>query len=290
MSVCPTGHPTESRCRSRRSARCVPIAREWSASALRRRPSGRSCTCRSTGWRPVRSRLLSTPRDLGLDERWFARPEHVTFPTGRRSDGTCTRLPTDQPRPHRSARRAPAADREDPWGAHGGGSPDPAAVDSSTGRAGASASPTSTTAARPVTAGPYRDLLQGQWGIADVEDCVAVAAHLAARPDGDPLAVDGERLAITGGSAGGYTTLAALAFHDGFSAGASHFGIADLEALRSRPTSSSRATSTVSSAPIPRHVRSTSIARPSITSMGSTSRLPSSRAWRTRSCRPSSQR
>ncbi len=77
----------------------------------------------------------------------------------------------------------------------------------------------------------YRDLLRGQWGIADVEDCVAVAAHLAARPDGDPLAVDGERLAITGGSAGGYTTLAALAFHDGFSAGASHFGVADLEAL-----------------------------------------------------------
>jgi len=72
----------------------------------------------------------------------------------------------------------------------------------------------------------YRDLLAGQWGVVDVEDCVAVAEALAA--DGR---VDGDRLAISGGSAGGYTVLAALAFHDTFSAGASHYGIGDLEAL-----------------------------------------------------------
>lgn len=72
----------------------------------------------------------------------------------------------------------------------------------------------------------YRDLLAGQWGVVDVEDCVAVAEALAA--DGR---VDGARLAISGGSAGGYTVLAALAFHDTFSAGASHYGIGDLEAL-----------------------------------------------------------
>ncbi len=72
----------------------------------------------------------------------------------------------------------------------------------------------------------YRDLLEGQWGLVDVEDCLAVAEALAA--DGR---VDGDRLAISGGSAGGYTVLAALTFHDTFSAGASHYGIGDLEAL-----------------------------------------------------------
>ena len=72
----------------------------------------------------------------------------------------------------------------------------------------------------------FRDLLQGQWGIADVEDCVAVARHLA-----DQGLVDPARLLIRGGSAGGFTTLAALAFHDVFAAGASHYGVADLGLL-----------------------------------------------------------
>jgi dipeptidyl aminopeptidase/acylaminoacyl peptidase len=74
---------------------------------------------------------------------------------------------------------------------------------------------------------PYRDALKGQWGIADVEDCVAAARFLADRGDVDP-----DRLAIRGGSAGGYTTLAALTFQpDVFAAGLSHFGIADLELI-----------------------------------------------------------
>jgi dipeptidyl aminopeptidase/acylaminoacyl peptidase len=70
----------------------------------------------------------------------------------------------------------------------------------------------------------YRERLRGQWGLVDVQDCVAAAAWLAGQGE-----VDGERLAIRGGSAGGYTTLCALAFHDAFSAGASYFGIGDLE-------------------------------------------------------------
>ena len=72
----------------------------------------------------------------------------------------------------------------------------------------------------------YRDSLEGRWGVVDVEDCVAVATSLA--QDG---LVDSERLAISGGSAGGYTTLCALTFHKAFAAGASHYGIGDLEAL-----------------------------------------------------------
>jgi dipeptidyl aminopeptidase/acylaminoacyl peptidase len=74
---------------------------------------------------------------------------------------------------------------------------------------------------------PYRDALQGQWGIADVDDCVAAAQYLVSRGNVDPA-----RLAIRGGSAGGYTTLAALAFRpDVFAAGMSHYGIADLELI-----------------------------------------------------------
>ena len=72
----------------------------------------------------------------------------------------------------------------------------------------------------------YRELLSGQWGIVDVEDCIAGARHLVAQG-----LVDERRLAIRGGSAGGYTTLAALAFHDVFKAGASYYGVGDLRAL-----------------------------------------------------------
>lgn len=72
----------------------------------------------------------------------------------------------------------------------------------------------------------YRERLKDNWGIVDVDDCANAARYLA----GQGL-VDGERLAIRGGSAGGYTTLAALTFTDVFAAGASHFGIADLETM-----------------------------------------------------------
>ena len=72
----------------------------------------------------------------------------------------------------------------------------------------------------------YRKKLDSRWGIADVEDCVAVARFLAKRGD-----VDSQRLIIRGGSAGGFTVLSALAMHDTFTAGASLYGVADLEAL-----------------------------------------------------------
>ena len=72
----------------------------------------------------------------------------------------------------------------------------------------------------------YRRALDGLWGIADVEDCIAVARALADAGEADP-----HRLAITGGSAGGYTVLCALVFHDVFAVGASHYGVGDLEAL-----------------------------------------------------------
>jgi len=73
----------------------------------------------------------------------------------------------------------------------------------------------------------YRRRLRGRWGIVDVADCVNAAKHLAALGKADP-----GRLAIRGRSAGGYTTLAALTFHPGvFKAGASYYGVGDLERL-----------------------------------------------------------
>ena len=69
----------------------------------------------------------------------------------------------------------------------------------------------------------YRKRLELQWGIVDVEDCVAGAKYLA-----EQGLIDGERVAIRGGSASGFTTLAALAFTKEFDAGCTYFGIGDL--------------------------------------------------------------
>ena len=72
----------------------------------------------------------------------------------------------------------------------------------------------------------YRCRLDGQWGVVDVDDCANGARHVAERG-----LADDARLMIAGGSAGGYTALCALAFRDAFAAGASHYGVSDVEAL-----------------------------------------------------------
>jgi dipeptidyl aminopeptidase/acylaminoacyl peptidase len=91
----------------------------------------------------------------------------------------------------------------------------------------ASAWPTSTTAGPPATGAATGEALKGRWGILDLDDVVACARFLAGTGRVDPA-----RMAITGGSAGGYTALAALSMRPGvFTAGASHFGVADLGAL-----------------------------------------------------------
>jgi dipeptidyl aminopeptidase/acylaminoacyl peptidase len=72
----------------------------------------------------------------------------------------------------------------------------------------------------------YRRRLDGQWGVVDVDDCANGARHVAERG-----LADDARLMIAGGSAGGYTALCALAFRDAFAAGASHYGVSDVEAL-----------------------------------------------------------
>ncbi|MGZ8637623.1 MAG: prolyl oligopeptidase family serine peptidase, partial [Actinomycetota bacterium] len=70
---------------------------------------------------------------------------------------------------------------------------------------------------------PYRERLYGQWGIVDVVDCINAARFLVERGDADP-----DRLVVTGGSAGGWTTLCALTFHDVFACGTTYYGVSDL--------------------------------------------------------------
>ncbi len=72
----------------------------------------------------------------------------------------------------------------------------------------------------------YRERLHEQWGVVDVEDAIAAVDYLVAQG-----LVDGDKVAIRGGSAGGFTTLAALAFHDRFKAGTNLYGVSDIAAL-----------------------------------------------------------
>jgi len=171
--------------------------------------------------------IIRPPRDLGLDPSWFSVPEAIDFPTSGGRTAHALFYPPTNP---------------DAAGREAGGDRPPLLVFIHGGPTGA---------ARPMlqlgiqywtsrgfavvdvnyggSSGYGREYLRqldDNWGIIDLDDCVAAARWLA-----DQGRVDPDRLAIRGGSAGGYTTLAALAFRDTFAAGASHFGVADLEAL-----------------------------------------------------------
>jgi dipeptidyl aminopeptidase/acylaminoacyl peptidase len=132
----------------------------------------------------------------------------------------------------------------------------------------------------------YRRRLNGEWGIADVEDMISVARYLAAAGKADP-----RRLIVRGGSAGGYTTLAALTFHPGvFQAGASYYGISDLEVLaRDTHKFESRYLETLVG-PYPRPARSIARGRRSTSSIGCRARSSCSRGSRTKWCRRTSRR
>ena len=174
--------------------------------------------------------ILRPARDLGLDPAWFSVPEHVTFPTEDRGTGIAEAHALVYP-PTNPEVSGP--DGELPplmVVVHGG--PTAGAVPvldvevqywTTRGFCVADADYRGSTG----YGRRYRDALQGRWGIVDLDDVVACARHLAGTGRVDPT-----RMAIRGGSAGGYTTLAALTMRPGvFTAGASHYGVADLGAL-----------------------------------------------------------
>jgi dipeptidyl aminopeptidase/acylaminoacyl peptidase len=169
--------------------------------------------------------ILRPPRDLGLDPSWFSVPEPISFPTSGGRTAHALFYPPTNPDAAGPPGEAPpllvlihggpttAARPQMQIGTQYWTSRGFAVVDVNYGG--------STGYGRA-----YRDQLRNSWGVVDVDDCVAAARWLGEQGKADPA-----RLCIRGGSAGGYTTLAALAFRDTFAAGASHYGIADLEAL-----------------------------------------------------------
>ncbi|MFN8016541.1 MAG: prolyl oligopeptidase family serine peptidase [Acidimicrobiales bacterium] len=182
-------------------------------------------------WPVAGLEVLKPHRHLGIDSSWWSRPTHITFPSGPAGpDGHRRQAHALHYPPHNPTCKAPEGTHP-PLVVmiHGG--------PTSTARNRLDLSrqfwTTRGFAVVDVNYGgstgygrAYRKLLDGAWGVVDVEDAVAAAEHLAHQGR-----VDGDMLAIRGGSAGGYTTLAALCFHHAFKAGASHFGIADLSAL-----------------------------------------------------------
>ncbi|MGY1662421.1 prolyl oligopeptidase family serine peptidase [Geodermatophilus sp. SYSU D00705] len=174
--------------------------------------------------------VLRPARDLGLDPAWFSRPEHVSFPTPEDGTGIDVAHALVYP-PTNPEASAPAGTRPPLLVlVHGGPTSATSAVLdlgvqywTSRGFCVADVDHRGSTG----YGRRYREALRGRWGVVDLDDVVACARFLA-----DSGRVDPARMAIRGGSAGGYTTLAALCLRPGvFSAGASHFGVADLGAL-----------------------------------------------------------
>src|SRR3954447_17177481 len=177
-----------------------------------------------------RGEVLRPARDLGLDPAWFSAPEHVSFPTVDAGTGIDVAHALVYP-PTNPEASVPEGELPPLMVVvHGG--PTSAAVPvlnvevqywTSRGFCAADVTSRGSTG----YGRRYRDALQGRWGVLDLDDVVACARYLA-----DAGRVDPARMAIRGGSAGGYTTLAALTMRPGvFTAGASHFGLADLTAF-----------------------------------------------------------
>jgi dipeptidyl aminopeptidase/acylaminoacyl peptidase len=169
--------------------------------------------------------VLRPPRDLGLAPGWFSVPESIDFPTSGGRTAHALFYPPANPEVTPPAGEAPPLLVL----IHGG----PTSAARAMLQLGTQYWTSRGFAVVDVNYGgstgygrAYRNQLRDNWGVVDLDDCEAAARWL-----GEQGRVDPARLCIRGGSAGGYTTLAALAFRDTFAAGASHFGVADLEAL-----------------------------------------------------------
>jgi len=172
--------------------------------------------------------------DRPLDGSYVSEPEHVTFPTGEDGEEVAHALFYPPQNPGVAAPEGespplvvrvhggPTGERRARLSVRSGGGLPPVQYLTTRGVAVAEVNYRGSTGYGRA----YRDRLKGEWGLVDVTDCVNCAEHLA-----DAGRVDGDRLAIDGGSAGGFAALCALCFHDAFDAGVSFFGVADLAAL-----------------------------------------------------------
>jgi dipeptidyl aminopeptidase/acylaminoacyl peptidase len=172
-----------------------------------------------------RPHLLADCGPLPLDEHWISLPEPVAFPTADGSEAYANYYPPANPLFTGPQDKAPPVIVK----CHGG----PTGAASTAFDAKIQFWTTRGFAVLDVNyrgstgfGRAYRERLYERWGIADVEDCVAGIRHLAARGLVDPDAAF-----ISGGSAGGFTVLSALAFTDAFRAGASYYGVADVGGL-----------------------------------------------------------
>jgi dipeptidyl aminopeptidase/acylaminoacyl peptidase len=169
--------------------------------------------------------ILKRSTELTIDEGYLSVPQAIEFPT----EGGLTAHAFYYP-PQNKDFRAPAGEQPPLLvNSHGG----PTGSTSSTLNLGIQYWTSRGFAVVDVNYGgstgygrAYRERLNGQWGIVDVDDCINAARYLTEQGLADP-----NRVAIRGGSAGGYTTLCALTFRDFFTAGASHFGVSDPAAL-----------------------------------------------------------
>jgi dipeptidyl aminopeptidase/acylaminoacyl peptidase len=165
---------------------------------------------------------IEGPKDSGVDDKYVSIPRPVEFPTTGGKTAHAIYYA-----PHNPDFEAPAGEKPPLMViSHGG----PTGATTSDFRLGIQYWTTRGFAVLDVNYGgstgygrQYRQRLEGNWGVVDVDDCVAGALYLAETGE-----VDGERMVIRGGSAGGFTTLATLTFRDVFRAGASYFGIGDL--------------------------------------------------------------
>ena len=181
-------------------------------------------------WRPGETpSILERSRELDVDPAYLAEPERITFPTGDDEVAHALFYPPRNPDVNEPRDERPPLVTL----SHGGPTSETLPALSVGGLPSIQYLTTRGIAVVDVNyrgstgyGRAYRDRLNGEWGVVDTADCVNAAEYLA-----EQGRVDGDRLAIEGGSAGGYATLCGLTFHDTFDAGVSHYGVADVEAL-----------------------------------------------------------
>ncbi|HET7323412.1 MAG TPA: S9 family peptidase, partial [Halococcus sp.] len=181
-------------------------------------------------WRPSEdAAVLDHSLDIDIDAAYIAEPEHLTFPTSNGEEAHALYYPPQNPDVEEPADEHPPLVVV----SHGGPTSETLPILS---LSGAPSIPLLTSRGIAVVdvnyrgstgyGRAYRERLKGEWGVRDTIDCVNAARYLVKKGR-----VDGDRLAIEGGSAEGYATLCAVTYHDTFDAGVSYFGVADVEAL-----------------------------------------------------------